>query len=79
MWHQGTLESGADTPDCNTDLMPVVSEEVSICSECEHDLEHCHGTAIIHLDASYDCSEDPDCHLAVEEHLFAAWEQDATE
>ena len=59
--------------------MPVVIEEVTICSECERDLEHCHGIAIVHLDASHDCSEDPDCHLAVEAHLSAAWEEDETE
>ena len=28
---------------------------VDVCIECEQDLEHCHGTAIVHFDGSADC------------------------
>jgi hypothetical protein len=45
---------------------------IEVCIECEEDLEHCHGTAIIQLDGSHECSEDPDCHLAIELHLWLA-------
>jgi hypothetical protein len=41
------------------------------CGECEQDLEHCHGTAIVHCDACAECAEDPDCHLVADQHLFA--------
>jgi hypothetical protein len=44
---------------------------VDVCIECEQDLEHCHGTAIVHFDGSADCAEDTGCHLIVEQHLFA--------
>ncbi len=56
--------------------MPVLLEEVSTCSACEDDLAHCHGTAIIQLDASYECSDDPDCRLAIEAHLLIAWPEE---
>ena len=38
--------------------------------ECQDDLEHCHGTAILHPDGVADCSDDPDCRLTAELHLF---------
>jgi hypothetical protein len=50
--------------------MPQPALIVETCAECEQDLEHCHGTAIAHFDGSGECSEDPDCRLAVELHLF---------
>jgi hypothetical protein len=40
------------------------------CVECAQDLEHCHGTAILHFDESADCAEDPGCRLAADQHLF---------
>jgi hypothetical protein len=40
------------------------------CPECRQDLEHCHGTAIEHCDGSADCSDDPNCQLPGELHLF---------
>jgi hypothetical protein len=43
---------------------------VDVCVECEQDLEHCHGTAIVHFDGSADCTEDPGCHLAADHHIF---------
>jgi hypothetical protein len=47
---------------------PVALTET--CAECEQDLAHCHGTAIVHFDGSADCTDDPDCRLAAEQHLF---------
>ena len=38
------------------------------CPECAQDLEHCHGTAITHFDGTGDCTDDPDCRLAAEQH-----------
>jgi hypothetical protein len=55
--------------------MAVTLNSITICRECDDDLEHCHGTAIMHADFSYDCSEDPDCRVPVELHLFATWEE----
>jgi hypothetical protein len=50
--------------------MPQPALVVQTCAECEQDLEHCHGTAIMHFDGTADCAEDPACRLAVEQHLF---------
>jgi hypothetical protein len=50
--------------------MPQAALINETCVECEQDLEHCHGTAIVHFDRSGDCAEDPSCRLAVEQHLF---------
>jgi hypothetical protein len=30
------------------------------CVRCGSDLDHCHGTLVVHLDGSVDCTE-PDC------------------
>jgi hypothetical protein len=43
---------------------------IEVCVECERDIEHCHGTAIVHFDGSADCAEDPGCRMAAEQHLF---------
>jgi len=59
--------------------MSVAIEEISICAACEADLEHCHGTAIVHFDGSHDCSEDPECRLAIESHLFSFWEEESVD
>jgi len=59
--------------------MSVLIEEISICTECEADLEHCHGTAIVHFDGSHDCSEDPECRLEIESHSFSCWEDDSVD
>jgi hypothetical protein len=50
--------------------MPVPAVITAACTECEQDLEHCHGTAIVHFDGTGDCTEDPGCRLVAEEHLF---------
>jgi hypothetical protein len=50
--------------------MPESAVIIEACVECRQDLEHCHGTAILHVDGAADCSDDPDCRLAAELHLF---------
>ena len=50
--------------------MPEPAAISGTCPECRLDLEHCHGTAIEHYDGSADCSDDPDCQLPGELHLF---------
>jgi hypothetical protein len=49
---------------------PIAETIAATCVECEQDLEHCHAAAIVHFDGSGDCTENPDCRLAVDEHLF---------
>jgi hypothetical protein len=66
----------ADTPGGHSDRMSVLIEEISICTQCDEHLEHCHGTAIIHFDGSYDCSDDPECRLSIESHRFSFWEEE---
>jgi hypothetical protein len=50
--------------------MPESALIIEACGGCEQDLEHCHGTAILHLDGAADCSDDPDCRQAADLHLF---------
>ena len=50
--------------------MPESAVIIEVCAECQQDLEHCHGTAIVHLDGAADCSDDLDCRLAAELHGF---------
>jgi hypothetical protein len=50
--------------------MPEPVLIIQACAECDQDLEHCHGTAIAHFDGSADCAEEPDCRLAVEQHVY---------
>ena len=44
-------------------MMPESAMITEACAECQEDLEHCHGTAILHVDGAADCSDDPDCRL----------------
>jgi hypothetical protein len=50
--------------------MPESAVIIKACAGCEQDLEHCHGTAILHPDGIADCSDDPGCRLTAELHLF---------
>lgn len=52
-------------------MMPEPAQISDLCPDCRQDLEHCHGTAIVHADASADCSDGPDCALPAALHLFA--------
>ncbi|HEY5274234.1 MAG TPA: hypothetical protein VIJ34_13495 [Acidimicrobiales bacterium] len=45
---------------------------VEVCVECAEDLEHCHGVAIVQIDESYECSDDPECRLTIEQHRWVA-------
>jgi hypothetical protein len=51
-------------------LTPEPALTIEACAECDQDLEHCHGTVIVHFDGSGDCADDPGCRLAAEQHLF---------
>ena len=48
---------------------------VELCVECDQNLEHCHGTALIGIDDSHHCSDDPDCRVPVALHVFIAVEE----
>jgi hypothetical protein len=48
----------------------AATETLQVCFECEHELEHCHGTAIVHVSRSFECTESPDCPLPAELHIF---------
>ena len=63
----GSIGEGVDTP---LEYNCAMTTGIEICTDCVEDLEHCHGTAIIRDDGSHVCSDDPDCSLAVELHLF---------
>jgi hypothetical protein len=43
-----------------------------VCAECEEDLQHCHGTAILIDGVLQACSDDPDCTVSVDEHWFVS-------
>jgi hypothetical protein len=45
---------------------------IEVCIDCVEDLEHCHGVAIVQEDGSHECSDDPECRLAIELHLWRA-------
>lgn len=49
---------------------------VPVCSMCDDGLFHCHGTAIVLVNGSHVCSDDPDCTLSVNEHWFMSIEDD---
>ncbi len=50
--------------------MPESAVIINVCAGCEQDLEHCHGTAILHPYGDADCTGDPDCRLAADLHQF---------
>ena len=50
--------------------MSTVTSEV--CPECVGDLEHCHGTTIVHVDGSWVCTDAATCRLGVDAHGFVA-------
>jgi hypothetical protein len=54
--------------------MRTKNPTVVICVDCSHDMEHCHGTAIIMTNGAIECSDNPDCRLGVEVHHFFARE-----
>lgn len=40
----------------------------SICRECREDLDHCHGTVILHALSAVECTDD--CATPEAEHAF---------
>jgi hypothetical protein len=52
----------------------MAQQTFAACLECDEDLEHCHGVAIIVSEGIYECSDDPDCQLGIELHFFMAAE-----
>jgi hypothetical protein len=51
-------------------MMPEPAQTSDQCPDCREDLEHCHGTAIVHVDGAADCSDDPGCRRPATLHLF---------
>jgi hypothetical protein len=51
--------------------MPLQQEPRTMCSSCESNLRHCHGTALV-SGGVHVCSDNPDCTLSVDEHWFVA-------
>jgi hypothetical protein len=47
-----------------------------VCTTCDEELQHCHGTAIVIGDALHACSDDPDCTSSIDEHWFVSIEDD---
>jgi hypothetical protein len=47
----------------------ATTSATEICCECDRGLEHCHGTAIVHFDGSFDCTDDPDCKTGSAFHV----------
>jgi hypothetical protein len=56
--------------------LPQYTPPVVVCTMCDDNLLHCHGTAIVMSDSSHVCSDDPDCTLSVNEHWFMSIEDD---
>ncbi len=54
--------------------LPLRYAPVAVCTMCDDNLLHCHGTAIVLDDDSHVCSDDPDCTLAINEHWFMSVE-----
>jgi hypothetical protein len=56
--------------------LPLHSLSHIVCTFCDEDLAHCHGTALVSIDESYVCSEDPECTLRIDEHWFVAFDEE---
>jgi len=59
-------------PMAQTQLAEVLEWSIS-CTYCHDDLDHCHGVAVV-SDTFVQCSEDPDCRVAIELHHFISYE-----
>jgi hypothetical protein len=57
--------------------MPEPAAVTAVCYDCEQDLEHCHGTALVHPDGFTECTDDPACRLGRDHHVFEAPCEDA--
>jgi hypothetical protein len=56
--------------------LPLYSIPEMVCTSCDKDLSHCHGTALVSADGAHVCSDDPQCTLAIDEHWFVALDDD---
>jgi hypothetical protein len=54
--------------------LPLHAAPQIVCTSCDENLAHCHGTALLSVDEHYVCSDDPDCTLSVDEHWFVSFE-----
>ena len=52
--------------------MPEPAVITAVCFDCEQDLEHCHGTSLVHPDGAVECTDDPACGLGRDLHVFEA-------
>jgi hypothetical protein len=57
--------------------MPEPATVTAVCYDCEQDLEHCHGTALVHPDGAVECTDDPVCCLGRDAHVYEAPCEDA--
>ena len=57
--------------------MPEPAAVTAVCYDCEQDLEHCHGTALVHPDGLTECTDDPACRLGRDQHMLEAPCEDA--
>jgi hypothetical protein len=56
--------------------LPLQSLPEIVCTSCDENLAHCHGTALVSVEETYVCSDDPECTLTVDEHWFVAFDED---
>jgi hypothetical protein len=67
------------TPSIYVEIMSLPMHDTSpatVCTMCDDNLLHCHGTAIVLVNGSHVCSDDPDCALSVNEHWFMSVEDE---
>lgn len=57
--------------------MPEPAAVTAVCYDCEQDLEHCHGTVLVHPDGFTECTDGPACRLGRDLHGFEAPCEDA--
>jgi hypothetical protein len=56
--------------------LPLQSLPEIVCASCDENLAHCHGTALVSIDETHVCSDDPECMLSVDEHWFISFDED---
>jgi hypothetical protein len=56
--------------------LPMQRTPDVVCTMCDDDLTHCHGTALVMDNGAHVCSDDPDCTLSIDAHWFVSLEVD---
>jgi hypothetical protein len=56
--------------------LPLRALPLIVCTSCDENLAHCHGTALVSVDHNHVCSDDPECTLSVDEHWFVSFDED---